>query len=84
MKPNRRLVLRRETLSSLDTDDMLQVVGGTHIATDCGCITHGYTCDACPVPSLPLNTCVTCITCACPAPTTPITQCQVNTNIVCT
>ena len=58
MKPSRRLALRREALSSLDSDDLASVAGATHIFTDCGCITHGYTCDACPIPSLPINTCV--------------------------
>ena len=53
----RRLVLRREKLTALDANDLLGVVGATHIATDCGCISHGYSCDACGVPSLPLNTC---------------------------
>ena len=60
MKPQRRLALKRETLPDLGPDDMRQVVGGTHIPTDCGCITHGYSCDACPIPTLPVNTC-TCV-----------------------
>ena len=61
MKPSRRLALHREALSALDSDDLASVAGGTHIFTDCGCLTHGYSCDACAVPSLPLNTC------ACPS-----------------
>jgi natural product precursor len=58
MKPLRRLALKREHLADLAADDMLAVVGGTHIPTDCGCITHGYSCDDCPIPSLPINTCL--------------------------
>ena len=57
MKAQRRLALAREQLSPLDVDDMLGVVGATHIATDCGCVTHGNTCDACNVPTLPVNGC---------------------------
>ena len=62
MKPQRRLALRRESLTYLDTDDMRAVVGGTHIVTDCGCVTHGYSCEACPVPTLPVNTCACTVT----------------------
>ena len=58
MKPQRRLHLRREALHSLDADALAGIVGGTHVRTDCGCpISHGDTCDACDVLSLPLNTC---------------------------
>ena len=58
MKPQRRLMLKRESLTGLDTDDMRAVVGGTHIFTDCGCVTHGLSCEACPTPTLPINECV--------------------------
>ena len=58
MKPGRRLALRREALCALDSDHLVSVVGGTHIFTDCGCVTHGYSCDDCPIPSLPINTCL--------------------------
>jgi hypothetical protein len=59
MKPRRRLALRREHLAHLDIDDMRHVVGATHIPTDCNCITHGYSCDDCPIPTLPVNICPT-------------------------
>lgn len=62
MKAQRRLALKREHLTGLDVDTMRAVVGGTHVVTDCGCITHGYTCDACPVPTLPVNGCPSDIT----------------------
>lgn len=54
---SRKLRLRREALSDLCASDMERVVGATHIATDCGCITHGYTCDQCQIFTLPLNSC---------------------------
>ena len=58
MKPQRRLALKRQSLSDLASDEMRSVVGGTHIYTDCGCLTHGATCDSCPTPTLPLNPCL--------------------------
>lgn len=58
MKAQRRLVLRREALTQLDPNELHGVAGATHVFTDCGCVTHGYSCDQCPVPSLPVNTCV--------------------------
>jgi hypothetical protein len=58
MKPQRRLALKRERLAHLDGDAMRHVVGATHVPTDCNCITHGYSCDACPVPTLPINWCI--------------------------
>lgn len=58
MRPQRRLVLRHENLTLLDSDDMRSVVGATHIPTDCGCVTHGFSCEACPIPTLPVNDCV--------------------------
>lgn len=58
MRPRRRLALRREELSDLAGDELGAVVGGTHIATDCGCVTHGLSCERCPTPTLPINVCV--------------------------
>ena len=58
MKPGRRLSLRREVLHELDDHELARVAGATHVATDCNCLTHGNTCDACPIISLPLNTCI--------------------------
>ena len=34
------------------------MIGGTHIPTDCACLTHGASCDSCPTPTLPLNDCL--------------------------
>ena len=62
MKPQRTLALKRERLADLESGDLRQVVGGTHIATDCGCLTHGATCEVCPTPTLPINVCVDNIT----------------------
>lgn len=59
MKPRRTLALRRERLADLASGDLRAVVGGTHIRTDCGCVTHGNTCDVCDIPTLPFNDCVT-------------------------
>ena len=59
MKPKRQLVLRRERLTDLDGAEMRTVAGATHVFTDCGCVTHGNTCDACDVPTLPVNGCPT-------------------------
>ena len=61
MKPQRRLALKRESLSDLASDDMRAVIGGTHIVTDCGCLTHGLSCEFCPTPTLPVNICITTI-----------------------
>lgn len=58
MKPQRQLVLRRERLTEIDHSALKGVAGATHIRTDCGCVTHGFSCEACPVPSLPVNPCV--------------------------
>ena len=57
MKPQRRLHLRREALNALDAGELAGVVGATHVFTDCGCITHGITCEICPTPSVPVNGC---------------------------
>lgn len=58
MKAQRRLVLRREALTQLDPNELYGVVGATHVVTDCGCVTHNFSCDQCPVLSLPINTCL--------------------------
>ena len=54
MRPSRALSLKREALAQLDTDEMREVAGGTHIG--CG-VTHGTSCDVCP--TLPVNPCLT-------------------------
>ena len=64
MKPQRKLAVRRERLGDLQSADLREVVGGTHIPTDCGCLTHGYSCDACSVPTLPINACLNDLTSA--------------------
>ncbi len=51
---SRKLVLRRERLVELTSGELSQLVGGSHLA----CATHGYSCDACPVPTLPINECI--------------------------
>lgn len=58
MHSQRKLVLRRESLAELDGGELRAVAGGTHIRTNCNCITHGFSCDDCDLPSLPINTCV--------------------------
>ena len=57
MNRTRRLVLRREALNELTPSELNRVAGATHIATDCGCITHGISCDQCPPVSIPIRTC---------------------------
>ena len=53
MKPLRTLALRREPLADLPAPDLRSVVGGSHVP----CVTHGYTCDYCAMPTTPYGSC---------------------------
>ena len=68
MRNARHLSLKREALAPLSSSDMSHVVGGSHYCgvTDfcADTITHGYTFDACGVPTLPINECVRDVTSA--------------------
>lgn len=59
---HKSLSLKREVLAPLTAHDMTRVVGASHQA--CGVtdactelVTHGFTFDACPVPTLPIHDC---------------------------
>lgn len=58
MKGKRKPVLRAEHLAEIDGHVLRRVAGATHIWTDCGCVTHGYSCDDCPIPTVPVNRCL--------------------------
>lgn len=63
MHRTKRLALHREALSALAPAELDRIVGATHLPTDCtcvteGCLTHGYSCEACAIPSLPVNDCI--------------------------
>ena len=63
MKPARRLELRRERLAELRSGELRALQGGTHVATDCPCLTHGYSCEYCAPPTLPMGSCTSrCVT----------------------
>ena len=58
MNGRRRLTLRREMLTDLGGGQLRAIAGGTHVPTDCACgITHGFSCEVCPLPTLPVNSC---------------------------
>ena len=56
MRDVRRLTLTRETLADLSSDEMADVVGGSHACT----VGHGPSIDqSCPTPTLPVAICAT-------------------------